>query len=256
MARDGENRPSLENLLESQDLGLEVLHPGGLDITRELAERCHIEKDARVLDVASGTGESACYLAEHVSCQVVGVDTSDYLIHRATHKARERHLNVEFIKGDAHRLPFADNTFDVVFSECTICLLDKESAIREMVRVAKPGGHVGIHDVCWKESTPEHFKQRLAEREGERPETLRGWKSFFEKAGLTNVEIVDKSYLVSLWVQNIKKRLGVIGQFNIFFKVITKWGIKGYRTVRESVEFFQSEHTGYGITVGRKQGQA
>ena len=55
-------RPLLENLIESEDLGLEILHPGGLDITKELAELCNIGKDALVLDVASGTGKSACIL--------------------------------------------------------------------------------------------------------------------------------------------------------------------------------------------------
>ena len=50
---------SLERLLEDEDLGIEVLHPGGLDITRELASMCGIGKGTTVLDVATGTGEGA-----------------------------------------------------------------------------------------------------------------------------------------------------------------------------------------------------
>ena len=46
--------------------------------------------------------------------------------------------------GNAHNLPFDMDSFDVVISECTTCILDKERAIAEMVRVTKPGGYVGI----------------------------------------------------------------------------------------------------------------
>jgi arsenite methyltransferase len=246
------DRPSLETLLESEDLGLEVLHPGGLEITKELAELCHIQEGSKVLDVASGTGESACYLAENFGCEVVGVDISDYMIQRAQQKAQKRHLNVEFKQGDAHHLPFEDDTFDAVLSECTMCLLDKERAIGEMVRVARPGGRVGMHDVCWKETTPEHLKQRLVEREGESPETLDGWKSLFEKAMLTDVETEDRSHVIPLWTQDIKRQLRMIGRLKIIVKAIKKWGIRGYKDIRDSERIFQSEHMGFSITVGRK----
>ena len=252
MGREREDRPSLEQLVESENLGVEILHPGGLEITRELAELCHIGKGANVLDVASGTGESACYVTEQFECQMVGIDVSEYMIHRARQKAQERHLSMEFKQGDAHHLPFDDHAFDAVISECTMCLLNKDRAIGEMVRVTRPGGYVGMHDVCWKEGTPERLKQALVEKEGERPETLQGWKSLFEKAKLTDIRTVDKSELIPAWIEGIKKRLGVIGQVKIFLKVIKKWGIDGYKSIRESEQIFQSEHTGYGIIVGRK----
>lgn len=242
----------MEHLVESEDLGLEVLHPGGLEITRELAELCHIGPDSKVLDVASGTGESACYLAANFGCRVVGVDASDFLIERAKKKTGGSHLPVEFQPGDAHHLPFDENTFDVVMSECTICVLDKERALREMVRVATPGGYIGIHDICWQEGAPEHLKHRLAEIEGEEPETLDGWKSLFEKAGLIDIRIVDKSPLIPLWMREVKKTLGITGQLRIFLKVIKTWGIHGFRRLRESEQIFQSQYMGYGLVVGRK----
>lgn len=249
---DYERTPSLEELIESVDLRLEVLHPGGLGITRELAELCHVGKDTKLLDVSSGTGESACFLAEQFECQVTGVDVSDVMIEKARKKAEERGLSVTFKKGDAHDLPFEDDTLDVVISECTTCLLEKERAIGEMVRVSQSGGYVGIHDVCWKEDTPEQMKQQLAELEGERPETLDGWKRLFEQAGLKDVVTVDRSSLIPGWGKAIKKELGVVGELKIFLKVLTKWGIRGYKDVRASERIFKSPHVGYGIIVGRK----
>jgi ubiquinone/menaquinone biosynthesis C-methylase UbiE len=167
-----DTKPSLENLIESQDLGLEILHPGELEITKELAELCHVGRNSKVLDVASGTGQSASYLAESFSCHVIGIDASDFMVDKARGKGKEKSLTVELKKADAHDLPFTDNTFDVVISECTTCVLDKKLAIGEMMRVVRPGGYVGIHDICWKEDTPEKMKQSLDKIEGERPEEL------------------------------------------------------------------------------------
>jgi|SRR5579864_1346035 len=76
MKRTRENNPSLENLIESLNLRVKVLHPGGLETTKELAGLCQIRSECRVLDVASGTGETLCFLSETFQCKAVGVDAS------------------------------------------------------------------------------------------------------------------------------------------------------------------------------------
>lgn len=245
-------KPSLENLIESQDFGLEILHPGELEITKELAELCHVGRNLKVLDVASGTGQSAYYLAESFSCHVIGIDASSYMIEKAKREAEQKNLTVEFKKADAHDLPFADNTFDAVISECTTCVLDKKLVISEMIRVVRPGGYVGIHDICWKNDVPVHIRQSLEDIEGEKPETIEGWKDLFEGAGLIDVETVDKSYLIPKWIINIKNKLGVKGRFKIILKILRTWGINGFLRIRKSEQIFQSKHVGYGIIVGRK----
>jgi len=111
-----EKRPSLENLIEIQDVGLEILHPGGLEITGELAELSHIGKDSKVLDIASGTGESTFYLVHNFGCSIIGIDISDYMIERAKRKVIKKGLIIEFEKGDAHNLPlylFSSGTIPV-----------------------------------------------------------------------------------------------------------------------------------------------
>jgi ubiquinone/menaquinone biosynthesis C-methylase UbiE len=244
--------PSLENLVEGADLGFEILHPGGLEITQELADLCGIQKNTSVLDIASGTGETACFLTEKLGARVVGLDGSDLMLQRAREKARQRNLTVDFRKGDAHALPFHDSEFDVAISECTMCLLDKEKAIREMTRVIKPNGYVGFHDICWKTDTPQHMKTRLAEIEGERPETIDGWKDLCEKAGLVNVQAVDRSALILPWMKETTKNLSLVSMLKIVRNVLNRWGFSGLMEVWESERIFQSKHTGYGILVGRK----
>jgi len=245
-------RPSLEALVEEVDLGIEILHPGGLEITRELVKLCHIGRDSLVLDVACGTGETACFLVETYGCRVIGVDASSFMIAKAERKAGQRGLDIKFVEGDAHNLPFPNDYFDIVISECTVCLLEKEKAIKEMVRVVKPGGYVGIHDVCWREDTPRELREKLLLLEGEDPETLKGWKRLFEKAGLVDVITIDKSHLIRDWTNEIKKRIGLFGKLKIFTVAAFKWGVSGLKNIIESSKIFESEYIGYGIIVGRK----
>ena len=251
------SEPSLESLVEAGDLRLEILHPGDMQITRELALLCHIDQSSRVLDVASGTGESACFLSKSFGCVVTGVDASEFMIQRAIAKRAivrpgDTGSDIEFNKADAHNLPFEADTFDAVISECTTCILDKEIAMCEMVRVAKPGGFVGIHDLCWKKTTPERLKSRFAEVEGETPETIEGWLRLFQKVGLEEIFAVDKSFLVPGWRANIKRKMGVVGQLTLILRASRRWGIGGLRRILQSASIFQSVHTGYGIIVGRK----
>jgi ubiquinone/menaquinone biosynthesis C-methylase UbiE len=243
---------SLESLVESGDLKIEVLHPGGLETTRELAELCRIGAGSKVLDVASGTGETACYLAESLGCEVTGIDVSPPMVERARRKAGERGVRATFDTGDAHALPFEDGAFDAVISECTMCLLDKEKALAEMVRVAKSGGYAGIHDLCWKGDPPQQMKEKLAEIENESPETLDGWRRLFEGAGLADVVTVDKSHLVADWMKSSRRELGAAGVAKLIVKVATSSGVGGLRRLWQSERIFESEHMGYGIIVGRK----
>src|SRR6516225_7227127 len=81
---------SLEALIETELLKVESLHPGGLELTEELAELCEVRRGSDVLELACGTGESACWLAERRGARVVGLDRSPRMIQRAEQKARAR----------------------------------------------------------------------------------------------------------------------------------------------------------------------
>ena len=245
-------KPSLENLLESGAIELESLHPGGLTTTQELAELCHVNEKTTLLDVASGTGESACFLVDEFHCKATGLDASEILLEQAREKALQQGFDVEFRLGDAHDLPFDDQSFDVVISECTTCVLDKQRAIAEMVRVVKLGGYVGIHDICWQEDTPEKLKNRLGDIEDEYPETLAGWIDLFQEAGLENCKGIDRSGKMPDWMKSGRKKLGIKGQLKIARTVYNAWRLKGLLTIFESERIFSNKHTGYGIIVGQK----
>ena len=243
---------SIESLVESGDLNFPTLHPGGLELTRELGELCHIREGAQVLDVCSGTGESACFLAGHFHCHVTGVDATSRMVALATAKARGRDFAAGFCTGDAHHLPFANESFDAVICECTLCFLEKEKALGEMIRVARRGGWVGIHDLCWQESAPASLRERLMALESENPETLRGWQEMFHRLGLPGATAVDKSSLTRNWGKQARQFLGLAGQCRVMWHVLRRWGLAGYRRIRESEKIFSGPEMGYGIIVGQK----
>jgi demethylmenaquinone methyltransferase/2-methoxy-6-polyprenyl-1,4-benzoquinol methylase len=103
-----------------------------------------IEPDDRVLDVGCGTGFATEGLLEHVDT-VYGLDQSPHQLEQAYAKFGKRDGPVNFHLGDAERLPFRDDTFDIVWSSGSIEYWPNPVvALRECRRVAKPGGQVLI----------------------------------------------------------------------------------------------------------------
>ncbi len=250
--KEKETKPSLENLIEELNLNIETLHPGGLETTKQLADMCEIEENMRVLDVASGTGLSAIFLSENYDCSVTGIDHSEMMVKKARKKAKGREVDVEFTVADAHQLPFEDEYFDVVISECTLCLLEKEKVLDEMTRVVKEGGRVGIHDICWSEDADQSLKKSLAEIEGERPETKDGWIKLFQNAGLNEIEAKEEPDIMDDWMERMEREIGISGKLKIFIKVVKEWGFEGLKNIRKSEKIFEDPQTGYIIIVGRK----
>lgn len=89
------------------------------------------------------------YIARKYSCYVVGIDKSAQMIAWSRQRAREEGVagKVEFQVADVLALPFVADHFELVFCESVLNFVaDKPQAISELVRVTKPGGHVGINE--------------------------------------------------------------------------------------------------------------
>jgi len=101
-----------------------------------------------VLDVATGTGLVSFELARRGGCRVVGLDQSEQMLTRARARlAAEPSLagRVRFVHGEAERLPFADASFDALtFTYLLRYVDDPEGTLRELARVVRPGGRIGM----------------------------------------------------------------------------------------------------------------
>lgn len=117
------------------------------EVLQHVVELCHPRKSCRALDVATGTGHTAFALAPYVA-MVVGVDaTPEMLAEGEKLKARRGVSNVTFEVGDAHRLRFAAQSFEVVTCRrAAHHFTDVRKALAEMRRVATAQGRLVIDD--------------------------------------------------------------------------------------------------------------
>lgn len=98
----------------------------------------------RVLDVACGSGTAALVAARRY-CEVIGIDYVPELVERARMRASAEGLDAEFRVGDAQNLPFPDEHFDQVLSVYGVQFApDQETAAREVLRVCRSGGRIGL----------------------------------------------------------------------------------------------------------------
>jgi SAM-dependent methyltransferase len=138
-------------------VGLDQFHVRGLAATRELAEMLDITPGARLLDIGSGLGGPARYLAASFGCKVSGIDLSQPFVEMASYLARRCGLQdrVEFRQADALDLPFEDGAFDLAWTQhVAMNIADRTRLYAEIRRVLRPGGRLAIYDVLAGEAGP------------------------------------------------------------------------------------------------------
>jgi ubiquinone/menaquinone biosynthesis C-methylase UbiE len=113
-------------------------------VGENLCEAVNLRAGERVLDVAAGNGNATLAAARHFA-EVTSTDYVPSLLERGRARAEAEGLQVTFREADAEALPFADSTFDVVLSTFGVMFTpDQARAAREMLRVCRPGGRIGL----------------------------------------------------------------------------------------------------------------
>ncbi len=124
-----------------------------------------LKEGETVLDLGSGAGFD-CFLAANKvgkSGKVIGVDMTPEMLERARENARKNnYTNVEFRMGEIEALPVADNTVDLIISNCVINLsVDKNRVFQEAYRVLKPGGRLMVSDIILTKELPENVRKSV-----------------------------------------------------------------------------------------------
>lgn len=125
-------------------------------VGESLAEAADVRAGERVLDVAAGNGNATLAAARRFA-DVMSTDYVPALLDKGRERARAEGLVVDFLPADAEALPFADASFDVVLSSFGVMFApDHKQSAREMLRVLRPQGRIGMAN--W---TPDGFIGRL-----------------------------------------------------------------------------------------------
>ncbi len=216
------------------------LPAGGEALYRKVALLTDMGEASDVLVVPSGLGATLHYLVAEYGVRGSGVDEDARVVELAEEGARSLSLSpaAQFQRAPAIDLPYRDGIFDVVIGELGLTHADDpEAAVRELVRVTKPGGAVVLIQLVWKTPVEETRRRTLAQRIGTQPLMQVEWKRLLDQAGVealhaeswsedqTGVRassespLPDFAELFTVW-----ERLGILR------RVWGRWGWRGVRT--------------------------
>jgi ubiquinone/menaquinone biosynthesis C-methylase UbiE len=161
-------------------------------VLQELLSGVSLDRESRVLDVGCGTGNYAAALTESTGCRMFGVDPSEQMLARARGAAPWESL----LHARAEKLPFDDNSFDLVMSTDVIHHIDNRDAyFHEAARVLRPGGHIATvtdshDDIPRRRPLSSHFPETVAIELRRYPPVLR-LLAEMEQAGFTEPRVVE-----------------------------------------------------------------
>lgn len=134
--------------------GQDFLTPGAAATVELISRTFGLDARSRVLEIAYGTGEGACRLAERHRCGVLGVDMHPFAKHTAR-KAATRGVadRVAFVIGDGGRVPARDAAFDSAICIGAPSIVGTERCLAAMHRALRSGGMLAVSDWVWR-ATP------------------------------------------------------------------------------------------------------
>jgi ubiquinone/menaquinone biosynthesis C-methylase UbiE len=189
-AKLGYDKDDLDNIPDGANLALGCGNP---------TAHASIQEGETVLDLGSGGGLDCFIAAKKVgkSGKVIGVDMTPSMIDRARENARDgKYDNVEFRLGEIEHLPVADNSVDLIISNCVINLApNKENVFREAFRVLKPGGRLMVSDIVLLKELPDVIRKNVQAYVG----CIGGailkdkYLEAIENSGFQDVEIMEQS---------------------------------------------------------------
>jgi sarcosine/dimethylglycine N-methyltransferase len=199
--------PEDQRLTPQQLSALDQFHTRGLAATAELAKLAGITADTVVLDVGSGVGGPARFLAATYGCRVIGVDLSELFVDAARYLTTRTGQSgqVSFEVASALQLPFDDGRFDVVLLQhVAMNIADRARLYREIRRVLKAGGRFATFDVVLNSGEP-HYPVPWART----PATSFLWaaaatREAIEPAGFRTLAWQDDTETAKAWIAQLR----------------------------------------------------
>jgi SAM-dependent methyltransferase len=230
--------------------------PGGETETLRALELCRVDQDApfKIADIGCGTGASTLLIAQHLNAQITAVDFLPEFLDALTARAAQAGLGeqISTIAGSMEDLPFADEEFDLIWSEGAIYNIGFEKGVKEWRRYLKPGGLLAASEITWlTDSRPAEIQSHW---DCEYPEIASASAKIkaLEKNGYSPI-----GYFIlpaNCWLENYYRPLQA--GFEAFLER-NGAGEKAHRIVeaeREEIELYKKyqEYYSYGFYIARR----
>lgn len=181
----------------------------------------NVQVGETVVDLGSGAGVD-CFLAANKigpKGKVIGVDMTADMISLARENAlKGNYKNVEFRLGEIEHLPIADNSTDLIISNCVINLAsDKNQVFKEAFRVLKPGGRIVISDIMFSKKLPEKVSMAFKGMAScvSRAVVVDEYLDIIRKAGFVNVGVINEFSVQRKEQGSKKKKLEKLNKITI-----------------------------------------
>jgi sarcosine/dimethylglycine N-methyltransferase len=199
---------NLDALTQDELKDFDQDHYGGTDAVDALAQAAALRAEHHVLDVCSGMGGPARWLAHRIGCRVTGIDFTRSRVEGAVRLTRRVALEhrVDFQQGDATAMPFANGAFDAALSQEAWCHIpDKGALLAECARVIKAGGVIAFTDIVTLAPLGADAQQRLgAEMFITPPPSIDAYQRLLGECSCSVEQSVDLSHA---WVGILIARL-------------------------------------------------
>lgn len=215
--------------------------PGGEALYRQIAVLTGMGEDAEVLDVGCGKAVTLEYFVREFGVHGSGIESDPQLVDEALERLREAELGdrVQVQQAPADSLPYRDAIFDITVGEVGMTAdADPAEAVRELVRVTRPGGTVVLVQLVWLAPVEPHRRALLEDHLGVRPRILVEWKRLLREAGVTDLHTEDWSDPDTAFRPGGVKpfpdfaELFSLGEkIGILRRAWARWGWTGVRTV-------------------------
>lgn len=226
-----------DKLTQDQLKDFDQDHYGGIEVVDALAERAGIQAAHHVLDVCSGMGGPARWLAHRIGCRVTGLDFTRSRVEAARRLTQRVGLEarVDFRHGDATAMPFDAGVFDVAISqEAWLHVPDKPAVIRECARVLKPGGTLAFTDVTLRVPLSAEEESRMgAEMHAPGVASAERYVALLQDNGLAVKGIEDLS---GMWTDTLVKRLAMYR--GLRDTTVAKFGAAHFAAWDDTYSFF------------------